>query len=217
MNARSRAPKKLDHATNKSKQQRAKLRIISGQWRSRMLPIPEIDGLRPTPDRVRETLFNWINAYIPGAKCADLFCGSGALGLEALSRSAKSCVFVDASRVVTQQMQKNLDTLGCNNALTLNQDALALLKLPLESQLETQPSLADKAPFDLVFIDPPFRKGWVEEILPLLEQGWLADGALVYLEMEKETAVPDITKQWDQLKEKKAGQLVYRLFQVYKN
>ncbi|WP_438462636.1 16S rRNA (guanine(966)-N(2))-methyltransferase RsmD [Marinomonas sp. PE14-40] len=213
MNARSRAPKKLDHATNKSKQQRAKLRIISGQWRSRMLPIPELEGLRPTPDRVRETLFNWINTYVPGAKCADLFCGSGALGLEALSRSAKSCVFVDASRVVTQQMQQNLATLGCKDALTLNQDALSLLKLPIEAQ----PNLADKAPFDLVFIDPPFRKSWVENILPLLEQGWLAEGALVYLEMEKETPLPSITQSWDLLKEKTAGQLTYRLFQVYRD
>lgn len=213
MNARSRAPKKLDHASNKSKQQRAKLRIIGGQWRSRMLPIPELEGLRPTPDRVRETLFNWINAYIPGARCADLFCGSGALGLESLSRSAKSCVFVDASRVVTQQMQKNLDTLACKDSLTLNQDALGLLTVPLQSQ----PNLAEKAPFDLVFIDPPFRKGWVDKILPLLEQGWLADGALVYLEMEKESPLPSITQTWDLLKEKTAGQLVYRLFQVYKN
>ena len=213
MNARSRAPKKLDHASNKSKQQRAKLRIIGGQWRSRMLPIPELEGLRPTPDRVRETLFNWINAYIPGARCADLFCGSGALGLESLSRSAKSCVFVDASRVVTQQMQKNLDTLACKDALTLNQDALGLLTVPLQSQ----PNLAEKAPFDLVFIDPPFRKGWVDKILPLLEQGWLADGAIVYLEMEKESPLPSITQTWDLLKEKTAGQLVYRLFQVYKN
>ena len=210
MNARSRAPKKLDHATNKSKQQRAKLRIIGGQWRSRMLPIPELEGLRPTPDRVRETLFNWLNANIPGAKCADLFCGSGALGLEALSRSAKSCVFVDASRVVTQQIQKNLDTLSCKDALTLNQSTLNLLELPLTSQ----PALAEKAPFDIVFIDPPFRKGWVDTILPLLDKGWLAEGALVYLEMEKETPVPAIANQWDLLKEKTAGQLVYRLFQV---
>ncbi len=211
MNARSRAPKKLDHATNKSKQKRAKLRIIGGQWRSRMLPIPELEGLRPTPDRVRETLFNWINPYIPGAKCADLFCGSGALGLETLSRSAKSCVFVDASRVVTQQIQQNLEALSCKDALTLNQSALTLLQLPLESQ----PNLADKAPFDIVFIDPPFRKDWADSILPLLSQGWLAQGALVYLEMEKEAALPPITNQWDLLKEKTAGQLVYRLFQVH--
>ena len=213
MNARSRAPKKLDHASNKSKQQRAKLRIIGGQWRSRMLPIPALEGLRPTPDRVRETLFNWINAYVPGAKCADLFCGSGALGLEALSRSAKSCVFVDASRVVTQQMQQNLDTLACKDALTLNQNALNLLEVGLASQ----PSLIEKAPFDIVFIDPPFRKGWVDSILPLLTQDWLADGALVYLEMEKETALPEIAQQWDLLKEKTAGQLVYRLFQVHQD
>jgi len=191
--------------SEKGKAQNAKLRIISGQWRSRQLPIPELEGLRPTPDRVRETVFNWINVDVAGANCADLFCGSGALGLEALSREAKQCVFVDSSRVVTQQMRQNLATLNCTNATTLNQNTVDFLQ-------NTPP--ADKTHFDIVFIDPPFRKGWVEKVLPLLENGWLAHNALVYIEMEKEAPTPDLSQHWTLLKEKSAGQLIYRLFQV---
>jgi 16S rRNA (guanine966-N2)-methyltransferase len=191
-------------ASKTSKPKASKLRIIAGEWRSRQLPIPDIEGLRPTPDRVRETLFNWINHSIPGAVCGDFFCGSGALGLEALSRGAKHLTFVDNSRVVSQQMTANLATLGATNADVIAQNAAVFLDTAIPS------------PLDIIFLDPPFRKGWLGQIIPLLEKGWLADRALVYIEMEKEAELPSLPNHWSLKKEKIAGQLVYRLFEVAK-
>ncbi|WP_082825507.1 16S rRNA (guanine(966)-N(2))-methyltransferase RsmD [Marinomonas sp. TW1] len=191
-----------NHHASKTKTKVSKLRIIAGEWRSRQLPIPNVEGLRPTPDRVRETLFNWINPYLPGAVCADLFCGSGALGLEALSRGAKHLTFVDSAKLVTKQMTDNLATLQAQQAQVIQQTADAYLSQP-----------ANQA-FDIVFLDPPFRKGWLEKIIPLLEQGWLAERALVYIEMEKETPLTALPEHWQLSKEKVAGQLVYRLFDV---
>jgi 16S rRNA (guanine966-N2)-methyltransferase len=194
----------LNNASNKSKTKASKLRIIAGEWRSRQLPIPDIEGLRPTPDRVRETLFNWINHQIPGAVCGDLFCGSGALGLEALSRGAKHLTFVDNSRIVAQQMTSNLTTLGATNANVVAQNAAVFL------------DTATPHAMDIIFLDPPFRKGWLAQIIPLLEKGWLAQRALVYIEMEKEAELPTLPTHWSLIKEKTAGQLVYRLFEVAK-
>ncbi|SBS24602.1 Ribosomal RNA small subunit methyltransferase D [Marinomonas spartinae] len=191
--------------TKTSQKSTAKLRIIAGEWRSRQLPIPDIEGLRPTPDRVRETLFNWISHFVPGAQCADLFCGSGALGLEALSRGAKSTLFVDNSKVVTRQMQVNLDTLKAQNAKVIQQNTKDFL-------MEATP-----IPMDLIFLDPPFRKDWMSQIVPLLDKGWLADHAMVYIEMEKEATLPPLPDHWTLLKEKAAGQLVYRLFDINKH
>lgn len=189
-------------ASKNNKAKASKLRIIAGEWRSRQLPIPDIEGLRPTPDRVRETLFNWINHFVPGATCGDFFCGSGALGLEALSRGAKHLTFVDNSRVVSQQMTANLATLGATNAEVIAQNAAAFLET------------ATPRPLDIIFLDPPFRKGWLAQIIPLLEKGWLAKRALVYIEMEKEAALPPLPNNWTLQKEKTAGQLVYRLFEI---
>ena len=196
--------KSTPNTTHKNKAKASKLRIISGEWRSRQLPIPNIEGLRPTPDRVRETLFNWINHHVPGAVCGDFFCGSGALGLEALSRGAKHLTFVDNSRIVSQQMTTNLTTLGATNADVIAQNAAAFL------------DSATPRPMDIIFLDPPFRKGWLAQIIPLLEKGWLADRALVYIEMEKEASLPPLPIHWSLKKEKNAGQLVYRLFEIAK-
>jgi len=191
-----------NHASNQTKTKASKLRIIAGEWRSRQLPIPNVQGLRPTPDKVRETLFNWISYSIPGAVCGDFFCGSGALGLEALSRGAKHAIFVDNSRVVIQQMTDNLATLKAENADVMAQNAAVYL------------DTATPTPLDIVFLDPPFRKGWLAQIVPLLEKGWLAKRALVYIEMEKEAALPILPAHWSLMKEKTAGQLVYRLFEI---
>ncbi len=202
---RKNAPKNANKQATKSSQAKAsKLRIISGEWRSRQLPIPNIEGLRPTPDRVRETLFNWINHWVPAAHCGDFFCGSGALGLEALSRGAKHVTFVDNSKVVIQQMTNNLATLKATNADVIAQNAAVYL------------DTATPTPLDIIFLDPPFRKGWLAQIIPLLEKGWLADRALVYIEMEKEAALPELPSHWALTKEKTAGQLVYRLFEIEK-
>ncbi len=195
--------KKVKNTTKKNQQMASKLRIISGEWRSRQLPIPNVENLRPTPNRVRETLFNWINHFVPGSRCADLFCGSGALGLEAISRGAKDVLFVDQSKLAIQQMMKNLSVLKMNNAKVIQKDAKEFLS-------NTTPH-----PLDIIFIDPPFRKNWIVQIIPLLEKGWLADRTLVYIEMEKETPL-SVLPHWSLLREKEAGQLIYRLFKIIK-
>ncbi|TPE53980.1 16S rRNA (guanine(966)-N(2))-methyltransferase RsmD [Maribrevibacterium harenarium] len=179
----------------------SKLRIIGGQWRSRQLPVPLLEGLRPTPDRVRETLFNWLNFEIPGARCLDLFCGSGALGLEALSREAAWCSFVDASPIVAKQIKANLTTLGANHAEVHHTSAVTFLQS------------APASKFDVVFLDPPFRHDWLNQVLPLLNDAWLNDNAYIYLERESEAELPPLPASWLCRKEKRAGQLTYSLYQ----
>lgn len=179
----------------------SKLRIIGGEWRSRQLPIIELDGLRPTTDRVRETVFNWLSFEIPGARCLDLFSGSGALGLEALSRGAKECAFVELNRSVAQQIERNLSTLQASNGTVHNTDALSFLQ-------------ANPAPFDVIFLDPPFRKGLLELVLPKLDERWLAANAYIYIERESEAQLSQLPDHWQLKKEKRAGQLTFALYQV---
>lgn len=176
------------------------IRIIGGQWRGRKLPVPDSPGLRPTTDRVRETLFNWLAPSMVDARCLDCFAGSGALGLEALSRYAASATLLEMDRHVAQQLQKNLATLKAGNAKVVNTNSLAFLAQP-------------GTPHDIVFVDPPFRKGLLEETLALLERnGWLADGALIYVESEVENGLPPMPVGWDLHREKVAGQVAYRLY-----
>ena len=187
--------KKPNHAGS------GQIRIIGGQWRGRKLPVPEIPGLRPTTDRVRETLFNWLAPSIVDANCLDCFAGSGALGLEALSRYAASATLLEMERGVAQQLQKNLATLKASNAKVVNTNTLAFL-----AQAGT--------PHHIVFVDPPFRKGLLEETLKLLENnGWLSDEALVYIESEVENGLPPVPMNWHVYREKVAGQVAYRLYQ----
>ena len=177
------------------------IRIIGGQWRGRKLPVPESPGLRPTTDRVRETLFNWLAPSIVDANCLDCFAGSGALGLEALSRYAASATLREMERGVAQQLQKNLATLKASNAKVVNTNTLAFL-----AQAGT--------PHHIVFVDPPFRKGLLEETLKLLENnGWLSDEALIYIESEVENGLPPVPMNWHVYREKVAGQVAYRLYQ----
>lgn len=176
------------------------IRIIGGQWRGRKLPVPDSPGLRPTTDRVRETLFNWLAPSMVDARCLDCFAGSGALGLEALSRYAASATLLEMDRSVSQQLQQNLTTLKATNAKVVNTNALAFL-----AQKGT--------PHEVVFIDPPFRKGLLEETLTLLENnGWLADDALIYVESEVENGLPPVPVNWDLHREQVAGQVAYRLY-----
>lgn len=176
------------------------IRIIGGLWRGRKLPVPDSAGLRPTTDRVRETLFNWLAPDIQGARCLDCFAGSGALGLEALSRHAASVTLIELERPVAQQLEKNLATLGATTGRVINTNTLQWLAQQGE-------------PHDLVFIDPPFRKGLLEQTLTLLENnGWLADGALVYVESEVENGLPPVPVSWQLHREKVAGQVAYRLY-----
>ncbi|QIX95987.1 16S rRNA (guanine(966)-N(2))-methyltransferase [Cedecea sp. FDAARGOS_727] len=176
------------------------IRIIGGQWRGRKLPVPDSPGLRPTTDRVRETLFNWLAPSMVDSHCLDCFAGSGALGLEALSRYAASATLIEMDRAVSQQLQKNLATLKANNGKVLNANTLNVLAQP-------------GTPHNVVFVDPPFRKGLLDETLALLEKnGWLADEALIYVESEVENGLPAVPKNWALHREKVAGQVAYRLF-----
>ncbi len=176
------------------------IRIIGGQWRGRKLPVPDSAGLRPTTDRVRETLFNWLAPDIQQARCLDCFAGSGALGLEALSRHAASAILLELERPVAQQLEKNLATLGAANGKVINTNTLSWLAQPGEAH-------------DLVFIDPPFRKGLLEQTISLLEnQNWLAEGALIYVESEVENGLPPVPVNWHLHREKIAGQVAYRLY-----
>ncbi|OON39395.1 16S rRNA (guanine(966)-N(2))-methyltransferase RsmD [Izhakiella australiensis] len=177
------------------------IRIIGGQWRGRKLPVPDSDGLRPTTDRVRETLFNWLMPVMVDARCLDCFAGSGALGLEALSRYASAATLLELERPVAQQLEKNCRTLGANNAQVINTNTLNWLCQAGE-------------PFDVVFIDPPFRKGLLDQMLPLLEHhGWLAAQAMIYIENETEGGAPQVPANWHLYREKIAGQVAYRLYQ----
>ncbi|MDV7022266.1 MULTISPECIES: 16S rRNA (guanine(966)-N(2))-methyltransferase [Enterobacteriaceae] len=176
------------------------IRIIGGQWRGRKLPVTDSPGLRPTTDRVRETLFNWLAPYMVDARCLDCFAGSGALGLESLSRYAASATLLEMERPVAQQLQKNLATLKAAHGKVVNTNTLNYL-----NQTGT--------PHDIVFIDPPFRKGLLDETLSLLEKnGWLADGALIYVESEVENGMPPVPASWQLHREKVAGQVAYRLY-----
>lgn len=177
------------------------IRIIGGQWRGRKLPVPDSPGLRPTTDRVRETLFNWLAPVMVDAHCLDCFTGSGALGLEALSRYAANATLLEMDRAVSQQLQKNLATLKAAHAHVINTNTLAYLAQKGE-------------PHNVVFVDPPFRKGLLEETLALLESnGWLANEAYIYVESEVENGLPAVPVNWSLYREKVAGQVAYRLYQ----
>jgi len=176
------------------------IRLIGGQWRGRKLPVPHSPGLRPTTDRVRETLFNWLAPMIQGARCLDCFAGSGALGLEALSRYAGSATLLEFERPVAQQLEKNLALLNATDGKVFNVNALQWLAKTGSAH-------------DIVFVDPPFRKGILQETLSLLEtQGWLADEAWIYVEAEVEHGAIPVPANWRLHREKVAGQVAYRLY-----
>lgn len=176
------------------------IRIIGGQWRGRKLAVPDSAGLRPTTDRVRETLFNWLAPFLHQARCLDCFAGSGALGLEALSRHAASVTLLELERTVTQQLEKNLQTLRTTDARVINTSTLNWLASAGE-------------PYDIVFVDPPFRQGLLTQTLALLEQnGWLAADALIYVESEVEQGAPEVPASWLLHREKIAGQVASRLY-----
>jgi 16S rRNA (guanine966-N2)-methyltransferase len=191
---------KMDEPTPRG---RNSVRIIGGIWRGRRVAFPDTAGLRPTPDRVRETLFNWLQNSIAGARCLDLFAGSGALGLEALSRGAKEAVFVEQSVPVSRALQEQLVRLGAGpKGRVAEMGAARYLRTPAE-------------PFDIVFLDPPFGADALAEYVPLVDAGkWLNPGALVYLENERAAGVPALPPHWELLKSKSAGQVGYHLARV---
>lgn len=178
------------------------LRIIAGEWRSRRLSFPDAPGLRPTPDRVRETLFNWLAPYIEGAKVLDAYTGSGALYLEALSRGAGESVALDSNPAAIASLRQNLETLRCPRGQVIQTDA--------QRYLQGEPKLA----FDLVFLDPPFNQGLLPTTCALLEERqWLAESAWIYTESETPPSTLQLPGNWRLHREKKAGQVYYALWQ----
>lgn len=177
------------------------LRIIAGQWRSRQFGFPMAHGLRPTPNRVRETLFNWLAPYVEGARVLDLFTGSGALYLEALSRGAGGALALDLNPAAIASLRGHLQTLRCDNGQLLQTDALRYLG--------EQPA----TPFDLVFLDPPFSQDLLLPACTLLEEkGWLAADAWIYTESENPPSSLGLPGNWRLHREQKAGQVYYALW-----
>jgi 16S rRNA (guanine966-N2)-methyltransferase len=153
-----------------------RVRIIGGQYRRRLLDFPGSAGLRPTPDRVRETLFNWLGQDLPGWACLDLFAGSGALGFEAASRGAGRVVMIERERAALDALEKNRTVLGANQVDILRADALAWLANSRET-------------FDLIFVDPPFDSSLAEAVLPDLARH-LKSGGQIYIEQGAEVTAP---------------------------
>ncbi|MGF1765153.1 16S rRNA (guanine(966)-N(2))-methyltransferase RsmD [Aliivibrio kagoshimensis] len=188
---RSSSPKKRDGS----------IRIISGLWRGRKLPVHDSEGLRPTTDRVKETVFNWLAQDIPRSNCLDIFAGSGGLGFEALSRGADKVTMIELDKNAHHQLITNKNTLKSEKIEIIHANALDYLQ-------------QSGQPYDLVFIDPPFRKGLLEDTIKQLEANqWLANNALIYIETEKEISHIDAPAHWTLYREKTAGQVCYRLYQ----
>ncbi len=179
------------------------IRIIAGYHRGRKLPVLMAEGLRPTTDRVKETVFNWLMPYISHADCLDCFAGSGGLGFEAISRGAKHVTMLELNKAAAKQLLQNAQLLKASNTSIVNTDTLTFLqKVP--------------TPFNLVFLDPPFRKNFVGQVTTLLNKGWLTEKALIYVEMEANDCggPQNVPCNWKLLREKIAGQVAYRLFQL---
>ncbi|MDE2388552.1 MAG: 16S rRNA (guanine(966)-N(2))-methyltransferase RsmD [Betaproteobacteria bacterium] len=174
-----------------------KVRIIGGQWRSRLLAFPPHPDLRPTSDRIRETLFNWLGQDLSGMRCLDLFAGSGALGFEAVSRGAALAVMVDEDTVIYRMLRENKEKLQAAQVELVMMNAMNFLK-------------SDARKFDVIFLDPPYRLGLLPVLLPLLPNH-LAAGGLVYAET-KEHWAPDAS--WNVKRKAKAGTVHYQLLEL---
>ena len=172
------------------------VRINAGVWRSRVIKFPQVEGLRPTPDRVRQTVFNWLGQALTGKNCLDLFAGTGVMGFEALSRNASTVVLVESSRLALAALTQNQKLLNATNCKLFFGDALKFLA-------------EDKQLFDIVFCDPPYQQQWLEKIVPILKPH-LSNDALVYFEAEY---VLTSNTQFNVIKAGKAGSVYYHLVQ----
>ncbi len=178
---------------------RNSLRIIGGEWRGRRVRFPGLPGLRPTPDRVRETLFNWLAAEVRGSRCLDLFAGSGALGLEALSRGAAAVTFVEGEREAASRLRETAALLAPGRATVVHGDALAWLG-------------GTPQRFDIVFLDPPFESGLLAAAMrALADGGWLAERACIYLEAPAAAGLPPLPGDWALHRSGRAGAVGYHL------
>lgn len=171
-----------------------RVRIGGGEWRSRLLRFPDVPGLRPTPDRVRQTLFNWLGQDLHGLACLDLFSGTGVMGFEALSRGAGKVVMVEKATPAYKALIENKKLLNADAAQILNMDALQFLA-------------QNRQAFDIIFLDPPYNQGWLPKLLPLMQQHLAPEGVLY---VEAEFAIPD-GDGWLVLKQGKAGNVFFHL------
>lgn len=178
------------------------LRIIGGRWRGRRLRFAAVRHLRPTSDRNRETLFNWLLPLLPGARCLDLFAGSGALGFEAASRGAAEVIMVEQARAAVSILRDNARLLGADNIHVRQCNALRLLDGPCSE-------------FDIVFLDPPFESTLLETCCARLDQrGWLRPGACIYVETGSRRGLPALPAGWTVWRQRTAGQVLYALLRA---
>lgn len=188
--------------TTKSQGKIGAIRIIAGKHRGRKLPVLMAEGLRPTTDRIKETLFNWLMPYINNSHCLDCFAGAGSLGFEALSRGASNVTLIELDKSAAKQLNDNKKLLNADNLKVNNANALQYLA---QTAVES---------YDIVFIDPPFHKGLAEQACALVNNGWLKPNALIYVEVESNASTMSLPDNWILLKEKVAGQVAYRLYQA---
>jgi 16S rRNA (guanine966-N2)-methyltransferase len=175
------------------------VRIIGGRWRGRKIRFPAGSMIRPSPDRVRETLFNWLAPTIRGARCLDLFAGSGALGFESLSRGAASAVFVERDAAIVAHLRSLAKELAADSSSIIQADAPSWLS-------------RTGGPFDVVFLDPPFGSGLLPGLLQSLDRGgWLAPGAMIYIESKRTEGVPGLPALWRMHRSGHAGDVGYYL------
>jgi len=188
------------HQSNKHKNN---IRVIAGKWRSRKISFPDLAGLRPTSDRTRETLFNWIQDFLPGENCLDLFAGSGALGIEALSRGAAHVTFIDNTKNAIDSIEENLLSLHATQFDLVCADARSWLQETTE---------VDVKQYGVVFLDPPFAQDYLLNVCQLLEEkNRLSDNALVYFESSSALTIQQLPGSWDIVKSKQAGAVHYAL------
>ena len=181
------------------RKQSHQLRIIAGKWRSRKIQLLDLAEIRPTPDRVRETLFNWLNSVIVDAYCLDLFAGSGALSFEALSRGARHVVMVDKSPMVIESLRTTAQALGADNITLYQGHAPEQVILP-------------KEPFDIIFLDPPFHQNLINASCDwLIKNKLIHEKTFLYIETEKENDTLNVLPYWHIVKEGKTKQIKYFL------
>ncbi len=176
-----------------------RVRVIGGQWRGRGIEFPASAALRPTPDRVRETLFNWLQSDVVGSRCLDLFAGSGALGIEALSRGAAEVVFVENDATAASSIEASLERFQTDSGRVVQSDAFRFLCGAVQ-------------PFDIVFLDPPYASRALASLCAKLDEaGWVRAGGLVYLEDAASAGPPELPPGWTLLRSKRAGDVGYHL------
>lgn len=177
-----------------------RVRIVAGKWRGRFLTVADAPGLRPTPERIRETLFNWLAPRIDGSHCLDLFAGTGVLGLEALSRGAEDVILVERSAAAIRALRESVEALAAERAVIHEGDAWQFLRGRQATAC------------DVVFLDPPYADERLGELFTLLaENGWLAGNAVVYYEQLRGREPPPLPEGWNVLREKTAGNVRYCL------